>query len=40
MPGMENIFKVINLKEQNTTMSVDDVTHGGNYRKHMEVKKA
>lgn len=37
---METILKVINLKEENTTMGVIDVTHGDNYRKGMEVKKA
>lgn len=37
---MEKISKVINLKEGNTTVGVDDVTHGDSYRSDMEVKKA
>lgn len=37
---MEKISKVINLKEGNTTVGVDDITHGDNYKSYMEVKKA
>lgn len=40
MSGLGKIFKEIKLKEESTVMGVDDVTHGDNYRKYMDVKKA